>query len=188
MSILETLKSVLPNHNISLKEFFYLGTLFYPASEEEKARILVKHNIPTRDSEPRVFPIHTKKFMSIISEAEVLDSSDLKKLAAELKEIYPKGKKPNTSYYWAEGGALIEARLKLFFRKFGYYDPEEIIDATKRYVDSFNGDYAYMRTLKYFIFKDVKGDEGIEKSSDLLNFIENKNEITQDNWDNVELC
>ena len=45
-----------------------------------------------------------------------------------------------------------------------------------------------MRTLKYFIFKDVKGDEGIEKSSDLLNFIENKNEITQDNWDNVELC
>ena len=98
MSILETLKSVLPNHNISLKEFFYLGTLFYPASEEEKARILTKHNIPKRGDEPRVFPIHTKKFMSIISEAEVLDSSDLKKLAAELKEIYPKGKKPNTSY------------------------------------------------------------------------------------------
>ena len=188
MSILETLKSVLPNHNISLKEFFYLGTLFYPASKEEQESILTKYNIPKSGDEPRVFPIHTKKFMSIISEAEVLDSSDLKKLATELKEIYPKGKKPNTSYYWADGVALIEARLKLFFRKFGYYDPEEIIDATKRYVDSFNGDYSYMRTLKYFIFKDVKGEEGIEKSSDLLNFIENKNESTQDNWNNVELC
>ena len=46
MSILETLKSVLPNHNISLKEFFYLGTLFYPASKEEQESILTKYNIP----------------------------------------------------------------------------------------------------------------------------------------------
>lgn len=32
-----------------------------------------------------------------------------------------------------------------------------------------------MKLLKYFIFKDVKGEGGsIEESSDLINFLENK--------------
>lgn len=40
----------------------------------------------------------------------------LTQLAARLKEVFPKGKKDGTNYYWAEGVALIVRRLKLFFK------------------------------------------------------------------------
>ena len=188
MSILETLKTTLPNYGLTIKDFFYLGSLFYTTTTYEKEEACKKLKIPITEEGPKIFPIHQKKFLSVLNGKEVMDDETLKSLATELKNIYPKGKKDYTNSYWAEGVALIESRLKLFFRKFGYHSPEEIIDATKRYVDSFNGDYSYMRVLKYFIFKDIKGEEGIEKSSDLLNYIENKNDIDNSNFDVVEIC
>lgn len=109
--------------------------------------------------------------------------SSIKKLAEELKNIYPKGKKDNM-YYWTDGISLIIKRLKIFFKKYGIYSNEIIIDATKRYVDSFNGDYRFMKLLKYFIFKEKKGEGGdVESSSDLLNFIENnEGEESSNDW------
>lgn len=103
-------------------------------------------------------------------------------LAARLKELYPKGKKEGTSTYWAEGAVLIARRLKLFFKKYGKdYTDDQIVDATRGYVQSFNGDYQFMRTLKYFIFKEVKGAGGdIEGTSDLYNRIEHIGEEETD--------
>ena len=87
-------------------------------------------------------------------------------------------------YYWTDGISLIIKRLKIFFKKYGIYSNEIIIDATKRYVDSFNGDYRFMKLLKYFIFKEKKGEGGdVESSSDLLNFIENnEGEELSNDW------
>ena len=56
---------------------------------------------------------------------------------------------------------------------------EEILDATKRYVASFQGNYTGMRLIKYFILKDdVKPSEDgqghVEQISDLATFLENK--------------
>ena len=58
------------------------------------------------------------------------------------------------------------------------YSDEQIIHAAKKYVESFNGQYTYMRALKYFIWKDEKkmGSDGrkyIEEVSDLASYIEN---------------
>ena len=96
-------------------------------------------------------------------------------LATRLKEIFPKGKKDGTNYYWADGVALIVRRLKLFFKKYGdAYSDEQIIQATLKYVEGFNGNYTYMRLLKYFIFKEKIGAAGeVEGDSELISYIEN---------------
>ena len=101
----------------------------------------------------------------------------LEKIAQQLKEVFPKGKKDGTNNYWTEGIPLISRRLKLFFKKYGNYSLDVIVDAAKRYVASFNGNYNYMRTLKYFIFKEaVNANREIEGTSELLTYIENKSE------------
>ena len=69
------------------------------------------------------------------------------------------------------------------YQKYEIYTEEQIIKAAKKYVESFNGDYRYMKLLKYFIFK-----EEIESStSDLLTYIENAEEESdlKNNWDIV---
>lgn len=113
----------------------------------------------------------------ILASSQQADISEerLMNLAKKLKEVYPKGKKDNT-WYWADGAAVIARRLKIFFHK---YDPqrqftdEQIVDATKRYVQEKQGQ-PDMRLLKYFIFKEPVGKGGdIEPVSDLLTYIEN---------------
>lgn len=137
----------------------------------------------------------TKKGSEIL-DSVVIDSEHTEKsdediliLAGKLKEVFPTGKKDGTSNYWAEGKALIAKRLKAFFKKYGNcYTDEQIVNAAKKYVEGFNGNYQFMRTLKYFIFKDrdVAGER--EYTSDLLNYIENvgQEDTLKDDW-NTEL-
>jgi hypothetical protein len=102
-------------------------------------------------------------------------------------DIFPKGKKEGTSVYWK--GNLKDNKLKLqkFFKLYGNaYTDEQIISATKKYVESFNGNYAYMRALKYFIWKDERkvGSDGktyIEEVSDLASYIENEDHVNTTN-------
>ena len=107
-------------------------------------------------------------------------------LSTSLKNIFPKGKKLGTNYYWADGIALISRRLKLFFKKYGNtYSDEQIIKATEKYVQGFNGNYQYMRLLKYFILKEKIGVGGdIEGDSELVSYIENEGqeEILSNDW------
>lgn len=113
---------------------------------------------------------------SVITDSIEVDKSmdELLSLAEKLKEIFPTGKKEGTSNYWAEGKALIVKRLKVFFKKYGSsYTDEQILEAAKKYVEGFNGNYQYMKTLKYFIFKDRIVDGEKEYTSDLLTYIEN---------------
>ena len=122
----------------------------------------------------------------IIDSDKQQESQDrLTTLATKLKEIFPKGKKEGTNYYWAEGVALIIRRLKLFFKKYGNdYTDEQIIQATEKYVQGFNGNYQYMRLLKYFIFKEKIGVGGeIEGDSELISYIENDGQTnTNTEW------
>ena len=99
-------------------------------------------------------------------------------LATKLKAIFPKGKKDGTNYYWSDGVPLVIRRLKLFFKKYGSnFTNEQIIQATEKYVEGFNGSYQYMRLLKYFIFKEKVGANGeIEGDSELISYIENADE------------
>jgi len=110
-------------------------------------------------------------------------------LANKLREIFPAGKKPGYAYTWRDSTDCIVDRLKKFTLRYGEYSDEEIIDATKRYVNSFNGDYQYMQLLKYFIWKNkVTGGE-TERQSQLAAYLEDDEEVMKINhdWD-VTLC
>ena len=116
-------------------------------------------------------------------------------LANKLREIFPAGKKPGYAYTWRDSESCIADRLKKFFLKYGEYSDEQIIQATKDYVASFNGNYQYMQLLKYFIWKNkVTGEEvvrgrivgEVERQSQLAAWIEDAPEkSTAADWDVV---
>lgn len=120
---------------------------------------------------------------------DVPDEERLNALAAKLMELYPQGKKEGTAYYWRGNRKEIRERLQKFFKLYkGKFSDEEIINATKAYIASFNGNYAFMRVLKYFIIKDekVENEEGkvvTNQVSDLATFIENADqEDLRNDW------
>lgn len=113
----------------------------------------------------------------------VVKEDNIKELADKLRSIYPEGKMAGTSYYYRCNRADIVRKLKSFFRRYGEYTTEQIIEATQRYVNSFNGNYTYLRLLKYFIWKDENKDGETLQVSQLADWIENKNEVNTNNTD-----
>lgn len=129
---------------------------------------------------------------NILTESETIvpEPDELIPVAQQLREIFPKGKKDGTNSQWRESTSLIVKRLQKFIKIFGeeYKDYNKILAAAKEYVDSFNGNYAYMRTLKYFILKDeVKfNDEGqryVDRTSDLATRMDNLGEANTQNFE-----
>ena len=124
------------------------------------------------------------------ADKEVPKNKRLEKLAKTLMEIFPIGKKEGTSQYWRGNLKDNTLRLAKFFKLYGNkYTDEQLIEATKNYVSSYNGQYQFMRVLKYFIWKDTRktnsnGDVYVEEVSDLATFIENaKDDITlKEDW------
>lgn len=124
------------------------------------------------------------------ADKSVPDNKRLENLAKSLMEVFPSGKKEGTSQYWKGNLRDNTLRLAKFFKLYGdKYTDEQMIEATKNYVSSYNGKYQYMRVLKYFIWKDTRkvnseGEGYIEEVSDLAAFIENaKDEKNlKDDW------
>lgn len=118
--------------------------------------------------------------MGVLNESDqkLPQKEDIEKLAAKLRELFPAGMKTGNAM-WRGNIRDLTLRLQKFFKLYGsQYTFDQIYDATKKYVESFNGNYTYMRTLKYFIMKsevkfDEEGNRHIEDVSDLANFLEN---------------
>lgn len=110
-------------------------------------------------------------------------------LAEKLRELFPKGKKPGTYNQWRDSTSIVAIRLKTLVVKYGAnFTDEEAINATKNYVASFNGDYTYMHTLKYFLYKNINKGAGVEQNSEFLSYLDNyretggKEEPTETDW------
>lgn len=117
---------------------------------------------------------------NVLADSSVDDDTKITELATKLKELYPKGKKEGTNQFWADGVSIIVKRLKIFYKKYGFYDNDIIIKATEDYIKSFNGDYRFMKTLKYFLWSEKVNKAGeVEPTSDLLTYIENADEIDE---------
>ena len=129
---------------------------------------------------------------SIILDSEKANAKDENKeiedLALELMTIFPAQKKQGTCHYFRGNKKDISLRLKKFFKLYGNsYNKEQILEAARKYVASFNGNYSYMRILKYFIWKDEKktdseGKGYIEETSDLASYIDNNGEESSNDW------
>ena len=125
--------------------------------------------------------------ISIESDKNVIDKdSEFTELATELREIYPAGRKDGTTYMWRGTTAEVAKKLKTLVVKYGYtINREDVLKATKEYVNSFNGNYRYMQLLKYFILKSVRDADGnVDIKSELMSLIENSDQIDaqRDDW------
>jgi hypothetical protein len=102
-----------------------------------------------------------------------------KPLAIKMQEVYISGGMPDGIHRYKSNSTEIAKKLEKFFETYDEYTDEEIIDATKRYVASFRGNYRYAKALNNFVWKmeDVKDEEGNihkERHSYLADFLENK--------------
>lgn len=176
-------ESICKKYNMTLPEV--LGMLLVKTGESQTVfqQMLEKQMIVTDGIFKQLMV--TQRWDDVMSNI-LLDSDSDKQsddrldiLATALMEIFPKQKKVGTSHYFRGNRKDVILRLKKFFKLYGdRFSDEQILDAAKRYVESFNGNYQYMRVLKYFLWKDEKkvnteGEIYIDESSDLATLIEN---------------
>ena len=125
------------------------------------------------------------------SSGETPDEKRLLDLAKKMRECFPAGLMPGTAYYYRCNNSEVMKKMRKFFVQYGNYKDDEIIDACKRFVASFNGNYRYLPLIKYFIYKmkDEKDEYGnIHKveHSPLADYLENKEDeqvvTVSDDW------
>ncbi len=188
-------KKAAQQNGITIDEALLMLVIHNKANLEGAERALIQKGLITAERNDlfqqvgwRLTNKGTEVLDSVIidSDKEQEPQDRLIQLATKLKEIFPKGKKDGTNYYWADGVALIVRRLKLFFKKYdNKFTDEQIIQAAEKYVQGFNGNYQYMRLLKYFIFKEKVGANGeVEGDSELISYIENagQEEDLRNDW------
>ena len=186
-------QTILDKNNLTIEEFL---VLFLSAREVDIGVIsqsLVAKGLADKDlfsSGKLVISDKVKNLISTISidsDKNVIDKdSEFTELATELREIYPAGRKDGTTYMWRGTTAEVAKKLKTLVVKYGYtINREDVLKATKEYVNSFNGNYRYMQLLKYFILKSVKDADGnVDIKSELMSLIENSDQIDaqRDDW------
>lgn len=181
---------ILEREGIGLDEALYLLSVYKKKpinfNTVQKAKVenkILKFENP-RDP-VKITPKGQSYIESILAKSKIHISSDnlerYRDLADKMREIYPKGLKPGTNYQWRDSTAIIADRLMKLVAKYNVeFTDEEAVDATKRYIASFNGNYRYMQILKYFISKQ-KPVEGApaEQNSQFLSFLQNEEGTTE---------
>ena len=133
-----------------------------------------------------------KKFL-LQSDKNVPEITELDELVNKLQELFPKERKLDSHgqprYSYRGNKRDVTERLQKFFKLYGKYSYDDVLECTKRYVERFKYDKTNMRLLPYFIMKTVDG----ELVSDLATELENMDNedstiITENNdWTNTLL-
>lgn len=175
-------------HELSIEETLIALAVKYGKNIKETYENLLNREVLVKDSENTYLTQHWNDVLDEIildSNGAIDDEERLKNLANRMKEVYPKGKMPGTPYYYQCNTREIMLKLKKFFKIYGNYADDDIVEATKRFVSYFNGNYKFLPLIKYFIFKDKlvmdeDGQQHVSSESQLATFLENK-----DNNDNL---
>ena len=181
---------ILEREGIGLDEALYLLSVYKKKpinfNTIQKAKVenkILKFENP-RDP-VKITPKGQSFIESVLAKSKIHVSSDnlerYRALADKMREVYPKGLKPGTNYQWRDSTAIIADRLMKLVAKYNIeFTDEEAVEATKRYIASFNGNYRYMQILKYFISKQ-KPVEGApaEQNSQFLSFLQNEESTTE---------
>lgn len=184
-------EAMLEKYNLSLAEALILITSEIAEKNNTTLdyilRVMKLKNYILSDGSLNPLCLNIVKGLSKSNAPNKINKIDLSFIKS-LQNIFPKGKKEGTNIYWRGNSSEVRKKLEVFIAKNPHITKDDILDATKRYVQSFNGNYSYMRTLKYFILKNENKNGEINYTSDLLTFIENKsNEEQSFNFSNSEL-
>lgn len=192
-------KEILAKSGISVDMAFYLASIYfdkpytYDTFDLASKQGLITYNHLDRYNLP-IQPKLTREGVELVESIFLnsefkgdkgVDTDRYDELADKLRELYPKGRKEGTSYLWRDSHAKIANKLRTLVKKYNFkFTDEQAINATKRYIESFNGNYSYMQLLKYFILKKDK-DTG-EENSQLMSYIENEDctDAGNDDWMN----
>lgn len=166
---------------------------------KETATNMVNRGILTLDLFKQGSPDITSKWKGKVSSFLASDEQRLETLALKVQDCFPKQKLMyangrESPFYFRCNKTEIKNKLKKFLDFYGEVSDDDIIDATKRYVDTYaSKGYLGMRLAKYFILKDDRrltaDDEvHVEQLSDLATFLENKSDgkpqdiVNGDDW------
>ena len=114
---------------------------------------------------------------------------ELTVLVEKLQELFPKERKPDSNgvpkYAYRGNKRDVTERLQKFFKLYGKYSYDDVLECTRRYVESFKYDKTYMKILPYFIMKDGES----QLATELENMDDTPQEINNPNedWTNTLL-
>ena len=194
---IEVSDEICKKYNLSIEEALVLIGLKYSSQEvfqklnKERFLLDLGSSIFNEETKYKLSRKANEVLSCILAESTDVvakRTTNIEELADKLREIYPNGKILNTNYYYRCNRQDIINKLKTFFKIYGTkYTDEQIINATQKYVNSLNGNYAYLKLLKYFIWKDERL-KGESVQSLLADFIENESaeDTTNNDW-TVEL-
>lgn len=188
-------EKVCEKHNLTITEVLCLlflkscdGNYSDVVSKLIKEEKIIESNILDSNNADYLYltPHWDDEVSSIILESDnsVPDKDRIENLVNKMRELFPKGMKIGNSA-WRGNVRELKLRMQKFFKMYGDYSDEAILKATKAYVDSFNGNYTYMRILKYFILKsEIKQHQNemgevvsqVEDVSELANILDNPEE------------
>ena len=169
---------VLKRYKLSLSQLLFLLLFSNPIKQEELddllKRELISYKYENGKKSGKFFIMNnTNSILESIAMDSSTDNNEkerIRELAIKLRELFPKGKKPGTNYYWRCNQVEVMNKLHFFIKETNNeYTNEVIIKATERYLKTYEYDKKYMQLLKYFIFKKDSG----EWKSELTSFIEN---------------
>ena len=188
-------EKVCEKHNLTITEVLCL--LFLKSCDGKPSEVITKLINEEKLVEAELFdpdnttnlyltPHWDDEVSAIILESDnsVPDKDRIENLVNKMRELFPKGMKIGNSA-WRGNVRELKLRMQKFFKLYGDYSDEAILKATKAYVDSFNGNYTYMRILKYFILKsEIKQHQNelgeivsqVEDVSELANVLDNPEE------------
>ena len=174
---------------ITYEEFLVLILCSKESNIEALINSLVFKGLVDRDLTNNISAVvsdNTKELIASIivdSDKTVINKDEeFNDLAEKMRNLFPEGRKAGSTYYWRDSVPVIARKLKTLVAKFGVQLTEDaVLDATQRYINSFNGNYTYMQLLKYFILKTDKTTGEIR--SELMSYLENAGQDeTSDNW------
>lgn len=184
---------VCSSHNVTKEEILVLGAIQYGTSDVYQSLVRQGYITSANGSMLELDKKYTITHKGISLFSDVILESDrptqsaqdrVANLALKLREMYPEGKMQGTSYYYRGNTPDIKKKLVSFFKRYGdEYTDEQILEATRNYIASFNGNYLYLRLLKYFIWKDENRDGEVVQVSQLAEWIENSNQVNPHNYD-----
>lgn len=131
---------------------------------------------------------------NVMAESGNINETRLSNLAIEMQKCFPQGKPQGSVNYFRANKREIIFQLQKFFVQYGNYPDEDILSATKDYIESFRGNYRYLPIITNFILKttkilDERGDPVIKESSQLATQLENRRQegnkeavINDDSW------
>lgn len=182
-------ETVCNEHNLTISETLCLLACKSCSNIYELIETMKSKELLSKEGNPYPTPHWDEELCGVLLESDksIPTKERCMALAEQLRELFPKGLKTGSSA-WRGNVREITLRLEKFFKLYGNkWTDEEIINATQRYVDHFNGDYKFMRILKYFIMKsdkkmDEEGSVHIEDISELATWLENDEDMVEENW------